>query len=75
MEDNEDLFDNYESLPELVKEVILTFSDNSYAECVRLEAELKQLGYTFDWGLDAEPFNLRLIKVFIYNTVFNLFLK
>jgi hypothetical protein len=61
MEDNEDLFDNYESLPELVKEVILTFSDNSYAECVRLEAELKQLGYTFDWGLDAEPFNLRLI--------------
>jgi hypothetical protein len=61
MEDNEDLFDNYGSLPTEVQEVIKSFSDNTYAECTRLEYELKLLGYTFDWGLDAEPFNLRLI--------------
>lgn len=60
-----DLFEEYEKLPTQVNNLINDFQDNvdagadRYAECEKLTANLKQEGYTFDYGLDGEPFNLQ----------------
>jgi hypothetical protein len=62
-----DLFEQYETLPEEVQAILLTFEDETYSECRRLERELKPYGYTFDWGLDAQPFNLHKIDLEVTN--------
>lgn len=54
-----DLFDNIESLSEQVKSILDTFKDNTYQECQTVQKELNQVGYTFEYYLDAEPFNLK----------------
>ncbi len=54
-----DLFEKYETLPQKVQDVLLTFEDETYDECRRLLDELKPLGYTFEYYLDACPFNLQ----------------
>jgi pSer/pThr/pTyr-binding forkhead associated (FHA) protein len=61
--ENNDLFLNIESLPGEVQNVLYKFStkDNTYANCKKLEVRLFKHGYTFDFGLDAIPFNLRKI--------------
>jgi hypothetical protein len=33
-----------------------------YKELQNMEHDFKILGYTFSWGLDAIPYNLRKIK-------------
>lgn len=60
-----DLFDYHEELPSIVQITLFkySFSDESYQTCERLLAELNPLGYTFDYGLDAIPFNLRKINL------------
>lgn len=69
MEDNEeyneenDLFNDIPSLPQEVQSVILSFEDETYDECSRVQTELEALGYTFEWGLGAEPYNLRKIDL------------
>ena len=35
--------------------------DNTYKNLRRMEAELGVIGYTFEWGLDAVPYDLRPI--------------
>ena len=62
--ENIDLFEHIEALPDEVRQLVLSFSegDNDYEACKALEKSLKPLGYTFDWGLDAEPFALRRIS-------------
>lgn len=62
--ENVDLFEHIETLPSEVREVVMAFSegDFEYTACEALEKSLKPLGYTFDWGLDAEPFNLRKLS-------------
>lgn len=58
-----DLLANYETLPTEVKDIINSFNDDfTYDNCERLLAELKPLGYTFDYGLDATPYDLRKIN-------------
>jgi hypothetical protein len=59
----QDLFDSTILLPDNVRVVVESFLDaeNDYDSCLQLEAALQPLGYTFDWGLDAEPINLRKI--------------
>ena len=42
-----------------VLDILATFEDNTYEECERVLNKLEQIGYTFDYYLDAEPFNLR----------------
>ncbi len=42
-----------------VLDILATFEDNTYEECERIKNELEQIGYTIEYGLDAEPFNLR----------------
>lgn len=58
-----ELFESLEAFPENVREVIDKYSkeDFTYETCRQLIRELLPLGYTFDWYLDAIPFNLRTL--------------
>lgn len=60
MNTQKDLFQHIETLPELVQELIESFSlmENDYRECEALKQALNKLGYTCEYGLDAVPFNL-----------------
>lgn len=61
METTIDLFERYDLLPDDIQEILMKHAeaDETYENCANLEAELKPLGYTFEWGLDAIPYNLR----------------
>lgn len=60
-----DLFEHTENLPSEVLQVIDKYAnliDLSYTECEEFLNELEPLGYSFEYGLDAEPCNLTKIK-------------
>lgn len=59
----EDLFETPEKLPAEVQHILENFAEReqTYENCQQLEQALKPHRYTFTWGLDAEPFNLRTI--------------
>ena len=62
MENNIDLFDNHNRLPKAVKAAIALYNDSKgdlYASCEIMLATLEQIGYTFDYGLDGVPYDLR----------------
>jgi hypothetical protein len=56
-----DLFEHYESLPLEVQAVLSKYAelDNTYDNCKAMQSELEGLCYTFEWGLDAIPYDLR----------------
>jgi len=59
-----DLFEHPEGIPVEVLHVLSEFNEdcgNTYAELRRILRKLKPLGYTFDYGLDADPYDLRKI--------------
>jgi hypothetical protein len=58
-----DLFEHYDKLPKNVTDILDRYAeeDNTYPILEDLQAELEAVGYTFDYGLDAEPYNLRKI--------------
>lgn len=59
---NIDLFEHYKRMPEKIRNIIDSYSNTenfSYQVCDAMLKELEANGYTFDYGLDAEPFNLR----------------
>ena len=60
-----DLFETPDLIPENIKSVINTFNEDvdSYVELRRLVNEVEELGYTFDFYLNAEPYGLRPIGV------------
>ena len=60
-----DLFEHYEKLPDQINKVLESWDEDAegYAECNRLQKALEPLGYTFDYYLDAEPFNLRIVEI------------
>lgn len=60
----EDLFENIESLPIEVQQVLSKYSleDESYENMESMLAELEPLGYTFEYGLDATPYGLKKIE-------------
>jgi hypothetical protein len=66
-----DLFENIDVLPIEVRTVCLKYIEDlannglGYEGCKQFLSELEPLGYTFEYGLDAEPYNLREIKVFM----------
>jgi hypothetical protein len=64
MEDTIDLFEQLDTLPQVVQVLIngFNFEDDAYAECKKLEKLLMPYGYIFDWGLSGEPFNLRRVS-------------
>lgn len=59
-----DLFQKPELIPDDVKAVLSNWEEkwdegDGYANCRNMQSELEELGYTFDYYLDAEPYNLR----------------
>jgi hypothetical protein len=60
-----DLFETPELIPNEVQAVLDTLSEdaNSYWELERIRIQVEKLGYTFDYGLDAEPYALRPIDI------------
>jgi hypothetical protein len=65
MHDDEgvDLFEDYEDQPAEVQAILAKYEieDNDYNTLKDLQAELEEIGYTIEFGLDAEPFDLRKI--------------
>lgn len=62
-----DLFEHWELIPQNVVEVLETCYDGKnenigYKELEQLQKKLNLIGYTLDYGLDAQPFDLRKIK-------------
>lgn len=57
-----DLFEHWEKLPKRVQNVLSKYADadEDYENCAKMLSELEALGYTFDYYLDAVPYNLRL---------------
>jgi len=55
----EDLKEYYDA-PKDVRKILdsFDFEGDAYKECDRLLNELEPLGYTFEYGLDGEPYNL-----------------
>jgi hypothetical protein len=67
-DDNEetvDLFEEWETLPQNIQDLIQRLEDrleeggNSYLILADMVTEFEAEGYTFDYGLDAEPFMLK----------------
>ena len=57
-----DLFETPELIPSEVQAILESFDEdkpNTYLELHRLVNELENIGYTFDYYLDADPYGLR----------------
>lgn len=57
----DDLFENIESLPKNIQEIIsqITESQFSYQDCKKHVELLEQNGYTCEYDLSGELYNLR----------------
>lgn len=55
-----DLFENYENLPTEVLTILDNFASEpcSYKNCENLITELNKIGYSCEYDLSGEPFNL-----------------
>ena len=64
-EEGVDLFEDYENIPTNVQEVLDKYSDafedGDYRKLEKANNELKKIGYTFEYGLDGEAYDLRKI--------------
>ena len=61
-ETKKDLFEFYEDQPEELKELLShyeSFEELDYEELRAMRAECEKIGYTFDFYLDAQPYDLR----------------
>lgn len=59
---NVDLFEYYNRVPKNIKYIIERYTDSdvmTYYDCKAMLCDLEANGYTFDYGLDCQPFNLR----------------
>lgn len=55
-----DLFETPELIPNDVKSIIDSYTDiDDYNQCEELKEQLNKIGYTIDYDLSAQPFNLR----------------
>jgi hypothetical protein len=62
--EEKDLFEFYTEQPQEVSEILSRYEleEIDYTTCENLLAELNAVGFTFDYGLCAEPINLRKIE-------------
>ena len=64
-EDGVDLFEDYENIPTDVQKILDkhsdAFEDGDYRKLEKANNELKKIGYTFEYGLDGEAYDLRKI--------------
>lgn len=60
-----DLFETPELIPQDVQAILETFNEDAdpYHELDRVRDEIFELGYTFDYYLDADPYGLRPVGV------------
>lgn len=51
----------YDNFPQEVKAIVDTYNDNEnlYEECSRIKTELEQIGWTCDYDLSGEVFNVK----------------
>lgn len=58
-----DLFEKTEFLPIAVQQILNDFSmeESTYENCNKLKQNLEKVGYSCDYCLDAQPFNLHKI--------------
>lgn len=66
-ENETDLFQHSEKQPKELKFILDKYNEKienglTYEEVKNLEKEVNKIGYTFDYGLDAVPYNLRKMK-------------
>ena len=65
---NIDLFDSYETLPKKVRDTIDFYmekyqdGDYTYEDSKNFLEEMQKQGYTFEYGLDNEPYDLRKME-------------
>lgn len=61
-----ELFEIYDELPFEVQVILDKFSecDNNYETCGDLVDELESVGWTCEFGLGAEPYDLRRLTIF-----------
>jgi hypothetical protein len=61
-----DLFEHLETLPAEVQTIIHSYDDLefTYERCEQMLKELRPLGYTFEYYLDAQPYHLQKLKEF-----------
>lgn len=80
----EDLFEkDFSELPIELQEVLskYLYDEFDYENCANLVDDLNSIGYTCDYGLDAEPFGLRRLTIYDswndmeIDAVFNAILK
>lgn len=62
---NIDLFDDWKKIPKPVKAILDKHSlyDSDYEDLEKAKKEVEAVGYTFDFGLDAVPYDLRKLEV------------
>lgn len=60
-----DLFEDYDNIPENVQSIIDEYDLESpeYSTLEELQGRLKEVGYTFDYGMDSQPYGLRPVGV------------
>jgi len=59
-----DLFECPTELPENIQEILNRYSDaDTYIELEKMYKEMIENGYTFEYYLDAVPYNLQKIKL------------
>lgn len=60
-----DLFEDYEKIPSKVQKILDkyadAFEDGDYKELEKATKELSKIGYTFEYGLDGQAYDLRKI--------------
>ena len=62
MQNEIDLFEQYEKLPQKLRAILDKFGEcGTYDRCNQLLKKVEKLGYTFEYGLDASPYNLKKI--------------
>lgn len=62
-----DLFERYELIPKVLQDIFDHYEAENgldYPQLAQMLKECEAVGYTFDYGLDAEPFNLQKILNF-----------
>ena len=59
--EEKDLFEHYEEQPEELQRVLKPYEEHNptYESLRAILKEVNAIGYTFDYGLDATPYNLR----------------
>lgn len=59
-----DLFEHFDKMPKKLSSIVNKYMDSDdYQDTEAFLNEVESIGYTFDYGLDNEPFALRPIKV------------